>query len=253
MAKAESSKDKRKGQYRLQRKGRRLEYQDMMFSMKQAGLNPILASGATPGHMSIGTGDSDISPMLNSAASVAKVGLEAYKANPENEARQSQASLARAQVANTAAETNNRLNEAPNIQQEFNRIQADTNDKNASAALTDQKAITEAANRKYISENTARALAERRLLEQQFNATSGGNFITDPAAYVAHQIENGLGAVGLDEHKVKAGVQNKIDQVKKLINNGSSTAKEAERSLREFGSRAYDFLFNYKSPNAKKR
>lgn len=29
---------------------RRREYQDMMFSMKQAGLNPILAAGATPGH-----------------------------------------------------------------------------------------------------------------------------------------------------------------------------------------------------------
>lgn len=29
---------------------RRREYQDMMFSMKQAGLNPILAAGASPGH-----------------------------------------------------------------------------------------------------------------------------------------------------------------------------------------------------------
>lgn len=29
---------------------RRREYQDMMYSMRKAGLNPILASGATPGH-----------------------------------------------------------------------------------------------------------------------------------------------------------------------------------------------------------
>lgn len=29
---------------------RRREYQDMMFSMKEAGLNPILAAGGTPGH-----------------------------------------------------------------------------------------------------------------------------------------------------------------------------------------------------------
>lgn len=29
---------------------RRREYQDMMFSMRKAGLNPMLASGATPGH-----------------------------------------------------------------------------------------------------------------------------------------------------------------------------------------------------------
>lgn len=29
---------------------RRREYQDMVYSMKKAGINPILASGATPGH-----------------------------------------------------------------------------------------------------------------------------------------------------------------------------------------------------------
>jgi len=29
---------------------RRREYQDMMYSMRKAGLNPILAAGATPGH-----------------------------------------------------------------------------------------------------------------------------------------------------------------------------------------------------------
>lgn len=46
------------GMYRMQRDDyasqvrhlRRREYQDMMFSMKAAGLNPILAAGAAPGH-----------------------------------------------------------------------------------------------------------------------------------------------------------------------------------------------------------
>jgi len=39
---------------------RRREYQDMVFSMKEAGLNPILASGATPGHAAgmVGSGSS---------------------------------------------------------------------------------------------------------------------------------------------------------------------------------------------------
>jgi len=42
---------KQRGDYASQvRHLRRREYQDMMFSMKQAGLNPILASGAQPGH-----------------------------------------------------------------------------------------------------------------------------------------------------------------------------------------------------------
>lgn len=43
--------NKARNQYASQvRHLRRREYQDMMFSMKQAGLNPILAAGATPGH-----------------------------------------------------------------------------------------------------------------------------------------------------------------------------------------------------------
>lgn len=41
---------------------RRREYQDMMFSMRKAGLNPILASGASPGHAQ---------PMANSAPAAA--------------------------------------------------------------------------------------------------------------------------------------------------------------------------------------
>lgn len=39
-----------KMQYDMTRKLRRREYQDMMHSMKSAGLNPMLAMGATPGH-----------------------------------------------------------------------------------------------------------------------------------------------------------------------------------------------------------
>lgn len=42
---------KSRSQYAAQvRHLRRREYQDMMFSMRKAGLNPILAGGATPGH-----------------------------------------------------------------------------------------------------------------------------------------------------------------------------------------------------------
>lgn len=43
--------NKARSQYASQvRHLRRREYQDMMFSMRKAGLNPMLASGATPGH-----------------------------------------------------------------------------------------------------------------------------------------------------------------------------------------------------------
>jgi len=40
------------------RKLRKQEYQDMMYSMRKAGLNPILASGATPGHSAAMTSSS---------------------------------------------------------------------------------------------------------------------------------------------------------------------------------------------------
>ena len=44
-------------QYKMTRKLRRREYQDMMHSMRHAGLNPILAAGATPGHSTIAAPD----------------------------------------------------------------------------------------------------------------------------------------------------------------------------------------------------
>lgn len=40
-------------QYKYTRKARLREYQDMMSSMKAAGLNPMLAAGASPGHSAI--------------------------------------------------------------------------------------------------------------------------------------------------------------------------------------------------------
>lgn len=42
-----------KMQYDMTRKLRRREYQDMMFSMRKAGLNPMLAMGSSPGHSAI--------------------------------------------------------------------------------------------------------------------------------------------------------------------------------------------------------
>jgi hypothetical protein len=39
---------------------RRREYQDQMYSMREAGLNPILAAGATPGHSAVSTTNSQM-------------------------------------------------------------------------------------------------------------------------------------------------------------------------------------------------
>lgn len=59
---------------------RRREYQDMMFSMKAAGLNPILASGAQPGHSAAFSGMGAAGPqaqlidVANNAESPGRIG-----------------------------------------------------------------------------------------------------------------------------------------------------------------------------------
>lgn len=52
---------------------RRREYQDMMFSMKAAGLNPILASGAQPGHSAAFSG----APQMNTQLIDTNASMEA--------------------------------------------------------------------------------------------------------------------------------------------------------------------------------
>lgn len=59
-------------QYKLTRKLRRREYQDMMHSMRHAGLNPILASGATPGHSAAYSSPIDLGGDLDLVGSYSK-------------------------------------------------------------------------------------------------------------------------------------------------------------------------------------
>lgn len=109
---------------------RRREYQDMMFSMKEAGLNPILASGATPGHSAAFTAAvNQQSPGVDVAGAVSKV-LSAKAQSKQadvaesvglsgNELRSAQRegigqsiALGRAQTAKTLAETELALQES---------------------------------------------------------------------------------------------------------------------------------------------
>lgn len=56
---------------------RRREYKDMVFSLKQAGLNPILATGATPGHSAAAMVQPQSISMANDATRAASSALEA--------------------------------------------------------------------------------------------------------------------------------------------------------------------------------
>lgn len=62
---------------------RRREYQDMMYSMKAAGLNPMLASGATPGHSAVSAGATGSSDIGSGMAKGAEAGTSAKKAPSE--------------------------------------------------------------------------------------------------------------------------------------------------------------------------
>ncbi|WNK14754.1 MAG: DNA pilot protein [Microvirus sp.] len=63
---------------KIARKLRRTEYQDMMHSMRQAGLNPMLASGATPGHSAVSMTQPavDLPGNINSAINAEKLPKE---------------------------------------------------------------------------------------------------------------------------------------------------------------------------------
>lgn len=88
-----------KMQAKTQRQLRREEYQDQVHSMKQAGLNPMLAAGIAPGHSSaqpIDTGDS-------LASSVEKTG-HAINRSRENALIDAQVTTAKAQARKSEAE-----------------------------------------------------------------------------------------------------------------------------------------------------
>jgi len=81
----------RKNQIHDIRTLRRREYQDMVHSLKEAGLNPLLAVGASPGHASASTipavvaGGGSLNTPAHSAASAAhrKAGVAEGKAPSE--------------------------------------------------------------------------------------------------------------------------------------------------------------------------
>lgn len=65
--------------YEMTRKLRQKQYQDMMFSMREAGLNPVLAAGASPGSSAtqpIGSGPTDLTSGAESARRSAKLSSE---------------------------------------------------------------------------------------------------------------------------------------------------------------------------------
>lgn len=89
--------NKQRQQYASQvRHLRRREYQDMVFSMKQAGLNPVLAVGATPGHSGAMTGSGlstpqsiDVAKAINDTSNAKSAARQAGAAEKGNRIKES--------------------------------------------------------------------------------------------------------------------------------------------------------------------
>lgn len=118
---------------------RRREYQDMMFSMKAAGLNPILASGATPGH---------------SAAMQGSVGA----GSPGAGIGSAMAANRQAGVAEKKAPSEIGLNTESSLNKAVERTNLALQPALTSSTIDEIKARTEYAKQQAISEGTKRNL-----------------------------------------------------------------------------------------------
>jgi len=166
--------NKQRQQYASQvRHLRRREYQDMVHSMKEAGLNPILAVGATPGHSAAYMGRGiDQSPGIDIAGKYA----------------QTTSAKAAETQATTAARTGNILQDNLMIDRgnallSGDKISAETAESKqrsltgaAQQALYEQEAIKAGASAKEIDAN-------RRRIEQETGGRIGGSVTQDPIGY----------------------------------------------------------------------
>lgn len=143
---------------------RRREYQDMVFSMKAAGLNPILAAGATPGHSSaysVGIQTSaDSAGIGDSFARNVQAKAAADQVGPANSAKDAAAKLSQAETAATEESVNTQRR-----QQEA--YEADVAMKQAQADLyRTQKINEETVKRAAIQQDIAHSGADVRRINQ---------------------------------------------------------------------------------------
>lgn len=153
---------------------RRREYQDMMFSMKRAGLNPMLASGATPGHSA--------AIMQNVTGSAPNAGIGSAMAAHR---------VAGAKEKGTAAEVTLKGEQAQKVAAEKanamllgDQVVAQTRNLEANSAKANAEAQAALKNAGLIDANTAKAAAETDRIRRDITASTGGNVITDPAGYI---------------------------------------------------------------------
>lgn len=149
---------------------RRSEYQDMVHSLKQAGLNPMLAMGATPGHSAafmMQQGNANLGSTLaglNSAdAAGRQAGVAEKKADPEidkirEEARRTKGLITNDQWARATMDAN------------IKRTNQETLTSAAQMALFNAKALESGASAKQIAAQEANLRADLPNIQSGFGA-----------------------------------------------------------------------------------
>lgn len=150
----------RKNQIHDIRTLRRREYQDMVHSLTEAGLNPVLALGASPGHA---TAQQVHSPTVYQGgiggAPYASAAAKAREAGVKEDTAPSIIGRNRAQTGMIGVQTENALYDRANIIQQFkldkatiDQIRQNTKTAAALEALHRQDAITKGASAREIDE-----------------------------------------------------------------------------------------------------
>lgn len=135
---------------------RRREYQDMVFSMKQAGLNPMLASGATPGHSA---------PSVAPTPNMSSGGIgSAYAAGKHAEASNRQAGVAEAKMPAERSllevQAQNTLYQRANILQQYDDVKARIANQESATALNNASTLKVLAEKGFIDKNSAKTVQE---------------------------------------------------------------------------------------------
>lgn len=166
---------KRQDQYKSAvRHLRRREYQDMMFSMKKAGLNPILASGATPGHSAAwvaptSVGGPGIGGLGSAVAQNRQAGVSEKKAPSEIDLNEERKGL-------TVLERGNAILTGENLAATAKNIEQQTRESGARQLLYEADAKKAGVSAKEID-------ARRRQIELDMQGRIGGNITADPVGY----------------------------------------------------------------------
>lgn len=139
----------RKNQIHDIRTLRRREYQDMVYSLQQAGLNPVLAVGASPGHATA----QQVQQMPMGSASPGTQGGPGYaSALAQHKQADADVELKGAKAQNEFANLANILQRFDLDQATIDRIRQETKTQAALESLHKQDAITKGASAREIDE-----------------------------------------------------------------------------------------------------